>query len=366
MQQAPQVSSLPDPTLTMSAFGRMVETRLGAQEARFSLMQMFPWFGTLEAKENASVLMAEAQFQQYLNVRNLLFLEIRKLYAELYSIRENIEIKEENIRILDSYRELALSGFRSGNSPMVNVVKIDIQRESAITEIQILRDLLEPLETEFNLMLNREPGLPVPVKDTLLLNFEVPIMEPTGINFNNHPSVAVLEKQKQSYDVQQIVAEKEGMPMVGLGIDYSIISERMDANPEGNGQDAIMPMVSVSLPIFRKKYRAAKKEAAFMSQSMVEEKQAQVNDLYSNYKRSLYELNKSQRLIELYDRQLKSSDQANSLLISAFSTATGNFEEVLQMNQDILALQTEKISAITEGFVAQARLIYLLSLNEQI
>ncbi|WP_339650078.1 TolC family protein, partial [uncultured Salegentibacter sp.] len=50
LQQSPQVSSLPDPTLTVSAFGRMVETRLGAQEARFSLMQMFPWFGTLKTK----------------------------------------------------------------------------------------------------------------------------------------------------------------------------------------------------------------------------------------------------------------------------------------------------------------------------
>ena len=54
LQKAPQVSSLPDPSLTMSAFGRMIETRVGAQEARFSLMQMFPWFGTLEAKKNAA------------------------------------------------------------------------------------------------------------------------------------------------------------------------------------------------------------------------------------------------------------------------------------------------------------------------
>ena len=49
LEEVPQVRSLPDPQLTMTAFGSMVETRLGPQEARFSLMQMFPWFGTLEA-----------------------------------------------------------------------------------------------------------------------------------------------------------------------------------------------------------------------------------------------------------------------------------------------------------------------------
>ena len=42
LQKSPQVSSLPDPTLTISAFGKMIETRLGTQEARFSFMQMFP------------------------------------------------------------------------------------------------------------------------------------------------------------------------------------------------------------------------------------------------------------------------------------------------------------------------------------
>ena len=50
MQKSPQVVRCSDPTLTMSAFGRMVETRVGSQEARFSFMQMFPWFGTSAVK----------------------------------------------------------------------------------------------------------------------------------------------------------------------------------------------------------------------------------------------------------------------------------------------------------------------------
>lgn len=362
MQQAPQVSSLPDPTLTMSAFGRMIETRLGAQEARFSLMQMFPWFGTLQARENASVLMAEASFQQYLDERNRVFLEVKSVYAELYALREMIEIQNENLGILDSYRELALSGFRSGSSPMVNVVRVDIRREALLTEIELLRERLSPMETRFNLMLNRSPGLEVKVADTLVFQSNLNIKDRTDLG--NHPTLSRIEKQKQSYEVQQTVAEKEGMPMIGLGVDYSIISKRTDANPEMNGRDAIMPMVSVSLPIFRKKYRAAKKEAAFMVESMEAEQQAQLNELQEQYEMNLFELNKAGRLVELYDRQVRSSTQANSLLISAFSSATGNFEEVLGMNQDILMLQNQKIEAIRDGFIARANLEYILSKTE--
>ena len=364
MQKSPQVSSLPDPSLTMSAFGRMVETRLGAQEAKFSLMQMFPWFGTLQAKEDASVLMAEAKFQNYLNLRNQLFFDIKSVYAELYALDKTIQLKKENLNILDSYRELSLSRFKSGNAPMVNVIKVDIKREAAITEIKLLEELLKPLETQFNLMLNRKPETTVQVQDTLV--FKMPeILLNTEDLFSNHPSVIGLEKQKESYEIQQIVAQKEGLPMLGLGIEYSIISKRTDANPEMNGQDAIMPMFTVTLPIFRKKYNAAKKEAAFMVSSMEQEQEAQKNELQSAYEITVYNLRKAEQLIALYEKQLISSGQANKLLVSGFSNATIDFEEVLQMNQDILMLQTQKVEAIKNGFTAEAKLEYLISKTEE-
>jgi outer membrane protein TolC len=364
MQRAPQVSSLPDPSVTMSAFGRMIETRVGAQEARFSLSQMFPWFGTLQAKEDASVLMAEAKFQNYLDMRNQLFFELKSVYAELYAIEETIQLKKKNLTILDSYHELSLSRFKSGHAPMVNVIKVDIQREAAITEIELLEEIMKPLETRFNLMLNREPEIAVQIQDTLMFKNDEILEDPKEL-FENHPSITGLEKQKKSYEMQQIVAQKEGLPMLGLGIDYSIISKRTDANPEMNGQDAIMPMLTVTLPIFRKKYRAAKKEAEFMASSMEQEQEAQKNELQSAYELTLYDLKKAEQLIALYEKQLVSSGQASKLLISGFSNSIIDFEEVLQMNQDILMLQTQEVEAIKNGFKAKAKLDYLISKSEK-
>ena len=360
MQKAPQVSSLPDPTLTMSAFGKMMETRLGAQEARFSLMQMFPWFGTLEAKEEASVLMAEASFQQYLNLRKNLFFDIKAVYAELYALQETLQLKKENLEILNSYRELALSRFKSGNSPMVNVVKVDIQLSAAQTEIELLQEQIRPLQARFNLLLNREQSASIEVPDTLRLGAVI-VPQYSAELFKDHPSVIGFEKQRKSYELQEVVAEKEGMPMVGLGVDYNVISERTDANPDMNGQDAIMPMVTVTLPIYRKKYRAARKEAELMAKSAELQQTAQVNELQYEYESTVYELQKAERLLELYTRQVTSSDQANKLLISGFSSSITDFEEVLQMNQDILLYRTQAIEAIKNGLIAEARLEYLLS-----
>lgn len=361
LQKSPQVSSLPDPTLTVSAFGRMMESSMGAEEAVFSLMQMFPWFGTLEARENVANLMAEAQFQNYLDVRNKLFFEVRSAYAQLYEVEKTIALQKENLEILDSYKDLLLSRFSSGGGQMVDVVRIDIQKEGALTAIEILREQVEPLKADFNLMLNRSTELPVEIADTLVFEWNEIQLDPV---LKDHPAVQQFESQKRAYEAKKELAKKEGMPMLGLGLDYTIMSKTPMGMPEMNGDDAFMPMLSVSLPIFRKKYKALRKEAEFMATAMEQEGQRQQNELRSQYELSLFELKKAETLIDLYNRQIESSEQARSLLISAYSTATGNFDEVLRMNQDIIMLKTQRLNAIRSGVTAQARMDYLSSKTE--
>lgn len=358
--ESPQVASLPDPILTVSAFGRMIETRLGAQEARFNLMQMFPWFGTLKAKAQAADLMAEARFQEYLAMRGDLFYEVKKAYSELYELEETIGLKKENLEILDSYRELSLSKFRSGSSSMVNVVRVDIKREEAITEIELEQEALESLKRQFNYLLNREPGAAVQIQDTLTLS-KPGDSELEEIDFDAHPELTRFDRELEAYQSRAEVAQKEGLPMLGLGVDYSIISKRTDANPPMNGQDAVMPMFSVTLPIFRKKYKSAEKEAELMQTAAIQNREARENELLTIYEQTRYELKKAEKLLELYDRQIKSSNQANKLLVSGFGNNTEDFEEVLRMNQDILMLNTQKLAALKNGFIAQAKLDYLSS-----
>jgi len=366
LQKAPQVASLPDPTLTVSAFGRMIETRLGAQEARFSLTQMFPWFGTLKAQKDAALAIADARFQQYINQRSLLFVDVKTRYAELYVLEKTIALKEENLNILDSYRELALSGFRSGNAPMVNVVKVDIEREAAITEIDLLKDIKKPLEVQFNLLLNRKSQLPVIIVDSIRLGQNLALMKETenGNPFEAHPSLVALDSEKAALNSRITAIEKDGLPKFGLGVDYSIISKRTDANPEMNGQDAIMPMLTVTLPIFRKKYRASKKEVEWLQVEVKARQTAQRNNLKSSYEMTQYELNQAEKLLKLYESQLERIDQATRLYVTGFANNTADFEEVLRMNQQKILLQTQQFEALKNGFIAQAQLEYLRSKTE--
>lgn len=66
-----------------------------------------------------------------------------------------------------------------------------------------------------------------------------------------------------------------------------------------------------------------RKEAEFMTTAMEQEGQRQQNELRSQFEMAQFELKRSETLIDLYNRQIESSEQARSLLVSAFSTATG-------------------------------------------
>ncbi|MBW6458821.1 MAG: TolC family protein, partial [FCB group bacterium] len=67
MQKAAQSAALPDPVLSFGVFVSPVETRLGPQQFKLSLTQMFPWFGTLTAAKKAAALAAESAYAGFLN-----------------------------------------------------------------------------------------------------------------------------------------------------------------------------------------------------------------------------------------------------------------------------------------------------------
>ena len=174
LQKVPQVSSLPDPTFSFGYFIESVETRVGPQKAKFSLTQMFPWFGTLKAQGDAAALMADAKFQAFLDTRNKLYYEVAAAYYPFYELNRIRKIERDNITILETYKAIALQKFQNGAGTMVNVLRVDIMLKDAQTNLRILDDKEKPLLAAFNQLLNRAQNEPVPVVDSLsVISFQI-------------------------------------------------------------------------------------------------------------------------------------------------------------------------------------------------
>tara|TARA_B100001115_G_scaffold182468_2_gene178784 strand:- start:1223 stop:2455 length:1233 start_codon:yes stop_codon:yes gene_type:complete len=362
LEKVPQVSSLPDPTLSFGYFISPVETRVGPQQAKFSLSQMFPWFGTLEAQGNAAALMAQAKYQSFIDARNKLFYQVADAYYPLYELDEQLRLQRENLEILESFMTLAQSKYENNQSSMVDVLRVDIMIKDARTNIDILEDKRQPLLTRFNNQLNRDASETVSIVDTINVS---PL--PDGYRRDslliNHPLLEELSLKEEAMKEQEKAAIRKGLPSFGLGLDYVLVGERTDMDLADNGQDALMPMVTVSLPIFRGKYKAAKEEARIMQEAYRDMRQEMANNLGSAYEMVWFEMEKQRQNLDLYREQIDETGQALKLLFTSYSNNGNDFEEVLRMQQQLLKYQMMKATSLSVYKIAEAKLNYITAKN---
>ncbi|HKK69473.1 MAG TPA: TolC family protein [Bacteroidales bacterium] len=362
LQKIPQVNALPDPSFSFGYFISPVETRVGPQRAKFSLSQMFPWFGTLEAKGDAAALMAAAKYQSFLEARNKLYFEVEAAYYPLYELQQMQEIERENIEILESYKTIATRKFENGAAPMVDVLRVDIMLKDSRTNLEILNEKEHALVSVFNNLLNRDENEDVIVADTLLAtNVEIEAVKDSLLMRN--PTINALDLKTRASKANEIIAQKQGLPNIGVGLDYVVVGERSDMSVADAGKDVLMPMVSVSIPLFRKKYDAAEKEAQFMQESYNLQKENVLNSLSSQFDRALFDISQQLSLLELYQNQVTTTQQSLNLLFSSYGNSGKEFEEVLRMQQKLLQYEKLMAKAVAEYHTAVARLDYITAKN---
>tara|TARA_B100001109_G_scaffold242186_1_gene226927 strand:- start:4870 stop:6102 length:1233 start_codon:yes stop_codon:yes gene_type:complete len=358
LQRVNQVNALADPRLSFGYFISPIETRVGPQRARLSLTQIFPWFGTLKAKESSAKFFAEAKYQHFLDQKNKLFWQVHQAYYPLLELDKHIDLVQENIGILKTYKRLATSAYENNRGSLADVIRVDIMIENADTELSILKDQKVPLRVNFNRLLNRA--------DTAIVQLSEPLdFKPVEQDYRKdsllvkNPQLTALDLQNEAIKANEQVAKKAAYPQFGVGVDYAFIGERTDVNIPDNGQDAFMPMVSMRIPIFRKKYKAAIKEAELGQESIQYQKEAVKNRLISNYEQVAFQLRKAEDLIQLYDSQIKKSNQLIQLLYSSYSNSVEDFEEVLRMQQQLLKYEMAKVTALKNHKMSLAEIEYL-------
>ncbi|TFV97424.1 TolC family protein [Algoriphagus kandeliae] len=378
LEKAPQVGTLPDPELNAGIFFSPMERFMGNQLADIRLMQMFPWFGTLGTRKEAANLQAEARYQLFLDAKNKLFYEVKSTWFELYRIHKEIEINRENLEYLKEYERLALVKYSSSSNQsslsdmsisntgsgtqMSDILRIRMQQLELNNSILTLEDELIPLQIKFNQLLNRDIHEEISSLDTLepteLLTDKMVLLD--SIQASN-PILANFDAQYAALEQEERMARLEGRPMLGAGIDYMPFQPRTEGNMMIGGRDMIMPMVSISLPIYRKKTDSKIKETELLRQATLLRKEKEQNMLAMEWANAIRDLENANRKIQLYQEQKEIAKQTLKLLTTSF-TANGNgLEDVLAVQQQLLDFQLKEINAIVIQHQSLAKLESLLS-----
>jgi outer membrane protein TolC len=404
LQKVPQVGSLPDPELNVGVFLSPMELVAGKQVADIRLMQMFPWFGVLKNAKDEMSLMARAKFELFRDAKLQVFYDVQRTWNELQKVQQSIRINENNLEILHSLERLSVVKFKaatpggslssgssvptdnltstsqtssgmnamngnsaasatqssampaspmspSGGSGLTEIYRIQMEIGELENSIALMKNQQQTISARFNNYLNRQPQSAVTLPENLVadsLGYSLSIVSDSMLT--NSPMLGMLEFEQQSLEARKSMVTKMGYPMFGLGLNYSLIKKDVNAmSPDMNGVDMIMPMVTVTLPIYRKKYKAMREEVDLMKTANQQGWQATSNSLQAEYYEAIQLYQDAGRRMKLYQNQHDLADKTLNILQKSFSVSGTGLSELLRIQQQMLDYELKEIEAISDN-----------------
>ena len=350
---------IPNTEFSAGYFVSEPETRTGAQRARFSARQMLPWFGTITARENYASSMADAEYVEIVIAKRKLALSVSQSYYILYSITAKQKVLNENIQLLKTYEKLALTSVEVGKASAVDVLRLQIRQNELQQQKEVLAEAYLGEQTAFNKLLNRDKTTIVNVIEELLLPTEDIVYAENALTLN--PELLKYDKLYESIEKSELLNQAERSPMIGFGLDYVPVSERPDLNFSDNGKDIFMPMVSVSIPVFNKKYDSKSKQNELKQLEITAQKDNRLNVLESAFAKALSQRNQARIKYNTQEKNLKQANDAEEILIKNYETGTIDFNDVLDIQELQLKFQINQINAITTYYAQSAVVNYLIT-----
>ena len=426
LQKISQVGSLSDPELSIGVLLEPMELMQGYQVADIRLMQMFPWFGVLKYAKDEMSLMAKAKFELFRDAKLQVFYDVQRNWYELYKIQKDISISEKNIEILKIIERLAVVKFKaapsegtgttssnqvsssvsaqnnsagaagmqimggakvntgstvsnqtssqmqigamassSANTNMIDIYRIQIETGDLENNISLLKNQRITIMAQFNTYLNRPVTSPVFTYDNIAVDsLKLPLIAVSDSILANNPMLGMLDYEKQSIEARKKMVTRMGYPMVGLGVNYTVISKFPYATTAMNGKDMIMPMVTATLPIYRKKYNAMRNEAELLKTAASQNYQATANSLQAEYYQAVQLYQDAQRRIKLYDNQYQLASKSLDLILKSFSVSSSALTDVLRVRQQTLDYELKQIDAIADLNTSIAWLKRLMAFSQ--
>ena len=145
-----------------------------------------------------------------------------------------------------------------------------------------------------------------------------------------------------------------GYPMVGAGVNYSIINKSEMSTSAMNGKDMIMPMITVTLPIYRKKYKAMQTEADLLKAATAQNYTATFNSLQTEYYQAIQLYQDAQRRIKLYANQYSLANKTLDITLKSFATSGSGLTDILRIRQQTLDYEFKQVEAVVDFNTAVA------------
>lgn len=353
-----EVHTIPNTEFGVGYFVSEPETRTGAQRFKISAKQMFPWFGSITARENYVSALADATYEDIVIIKRKLITSVSKSYYELYENKAKQKVLNENIALLETYETMALTSVEVGKASAVDVLRLQMRQN----ELQQLKDILQQQymaeQTNVNNLLNRANNIDVTIIEELMIPSED--FEVNTKSLELHPELIKFDKLYESVAQSELLNQKESNPMFGFGVDYVNVAKRSNMNFNDNGKDIIMPMLSVSIPIFNKKYKSISKQNELQQQEINFQKEERLNRLETLLDKAINNRKSARISYKTQIKNFKQAKDAEQILIKSYETGTIDFNDVLDIQELQLKFQMHQIESIKSYYIQSTIINYLI------
>ena len=352
-----EANTLPNTEFGVGYFASEPETRTGAQNFRISIKQMLPWFGQITARENYISSLADTKYEDIVIAKRKLMASVSQSYYDLYANRAKQIVLTENINLLKTCETLALTSVAIGKASAVDVLRLQMRQNEMQQLLDVLGQQYLAEQTAFNNLLHRENCVLVRVVDQLNIPSEDFEFKTKNLVF--HPEVLKYDKLYQSVEKSELLNQKESSPMIGFGLNYINVTERPNMNFSDNGKDIVMPMVSVSIPIFNNKYKSQTKQNKLQQQKISAQKQERLNTLETVLDKAVHNRTSARITYATQAKNLQQAKKAEEILIKSYETGTIDFKDVLDIQELQLKFQINQIESVKAYYVQTTVINYL-------
>ncbi len=343
-ERIPQAESLPDPTVVYGYFVERMDTR-----QIFRVEQMFPGFGKRglrgEVAGEAAAAAADGLEAAAADVRK----QVIQASASYILARRAVTLMEDNLDLLEQLERVARQRYRIGEASQADVLRLESERESLQIELQSWQEREPALRARVNAVVGRAADRPLPEMNEL-----PPLPDPSGLRSESldqriarNPDLRAGEARIRQAERSRELAQRESRSDFMVGLEY------MDNR--GMAADEVMAMVSVSIPLWRGRYRALREERAADLRAAEADYQASYNRIEADAQMALYEVEDAVRRVNLFaDGLLPRAQQTLSIVEQDYRTGNASFLDLLGAQRSLLDLELEWLRARTDAVLRAA------------
>jgi outer membrane protein TolC len=360
LEQIPQVGTLPEPEVMFQYHINPMERGNILTQTTVSAKQMFPWFGTLGKRKEWVEKLSHVEWTAFEEARNELAMEVKEQWYWMHELHHHLIIFRHNLELLERLERQVRSQYESGRASQLDLLRLQIEQENLRTQIENSEEELKVMKIRFNALLDRKSNTEIKLSE-VMFNRKLGMSEESirRTIYDRNPRLREREFKEEAALAAEEQARLEGRPSFGLGL-MAMNRNYMYMPLMGSEGPALTGSLTIRLPLYRSKYRAQQKQAQIEARAAREERRDIFNLLNAEAESLLQQYRDAGRRIALYEERLiPKTRQALEVALSDYSSGRADFEQIIQLQQQLLDYEMKLNAAYVKQNIATAEIEYL-------